>query len=77
MPIQRSLSSRKAPESEESESDGETETVQDAWEAAEDQVHELLIALKEQLACIDVGVGDRISLAKFVKFIEINSTSLD
>ena len=68
---------RRRSESEESSEEevGEV-SVQEEWETSTNDVAELLDSLKENLAQIDPGIGDRISLAKFCAFIEANSNSL-
>lgn len=75
---QRSVSSAKegpTSQTEDSESDGEI-TVQEEWETSVGDVGVLLDALKANLAQIDPGIGDRISLARFCAFVEANSSSL-
>lgn len=65
------------PDSQSEESDDEEEiSVQEEWETSVGDVGELLEALKQDLAQIDVGIGDRITLAKFCAFIEANSSAL-
>ncbi len=60
-----------------SQSDEEEDlTVEEAWETSASDVLILMEHLKETLASIDVGIGDRITLVKFTKFIEQNSTNL-
>jgi hypothetical protein len=64
------------PESEvESEGD-EDITVEEAWESSASDVLILMERLKEELADIDIGIGDKITLVKFTRFIEANSTNL-
>lgn len=46
------------------------------WAEAEDDLYDLVESLKDKLAEIHPGIGDRVSLAKFVAFIESNSTCL-
>ena len=62
-------------ESEEEEED-EAEDAREEWESHEDAVADLVCAIKNKLAQIDPGIGDKISLARFVRFVEANSTSL-
>jgi len=65
------------PDSQSEQSDDEEEiSVQEEWETSVGDVGELLEALKQDLAQIDVGIGDRITLAKFCAFIEANSSAL-
>ena len=65
------------PDSQSEESDDEEEiSVQEEWETSVGDVGELLEVLKQDLAQIDVGIGDRITLAKFCAFIEANSSAL-
>jgi hypothetical protein len=74
----RAASRKEAPQSqseESSEEEGEV-SVQDEWETSVGDVGVLLEALKGNLAQIDPGIGDRISLARFCAFVEANSTSL-
>ena len=62
---------------EESMSDvSESEEVRDQWEAMEDEIADLIDHLKRKLAQIDPGIGDRLTLARFVRFIEANSSAL-
>ena len=78
----RSNSARKPPKEPQSQSeDDDTEeegevSVQDEWETSVGDVGVLLEALKNNLAQIDPGIGDRITLAKFCAFVEANSSSL-
>jgi TATA-binding protein-associated factor Taf7 len=58
------------------EEEEETEDARDEWEQHEDAVADLVCAIKNKLAQIDPGIGDKISLARFVRFVEANSTSL-
>ena len=61
------------------ESDGEEEgeiTVQEAWETSASDVLILMEHVKETLAEIDIGIGDKITLVKFTRFIEANSSNL-
>jgi hypothetical protein len=46
------------------------------WEAMEDEITDLVDHLKRKLAQIDPGIGDRLTLARFVRFIEANSSAL-
>ena len=65
------------PDSQSEQSDDEKEiSVQEEWETSVGDVGELLEVLKQDLAQIDVGIGDRITLAKFCAFIEANSSAL-
>ena len=65
------------PDSQSEQSDDEEEiSVQEEWETSVGDVGELLEVLKQDLAQIDVGIGDRITLAKFCAFIEANSSAL-
>lgn len=73
--LERTKSVRPDSQSEESD-DGEEISVQEEWETSVGDVGELLEALKQDLAQIDVGIGDRITLAKFCAFIEANSSAL-
>ena len=62
---------------EESMSDvSESEEVRYQWEAMEDEIADLVDHLKRKLAQIDPGIGDRLTLARFVRFIEANSSAL-
>ena len=56
---------------EEEEEDAETE-----WEAAEEDVADLVNSIKRKLGQINPGIGDQITLARFVRFVESNSTAL-
>ena len=60
---------------EESEED-DTQEVADEWYQHEDEVADMVDAIKRKLAQIDPGIGDQISLARFQRFVEANSTSL-
>lgn len=62
-------------QSDESEEEGEV-SVQEEWETSVGDVGELLDALKQDLAQIDPGIGDKVTLAKFCAFIEANSSAL-
>ena len=73
--LERTKSVRPDSQSEESD-DGEEISVQEEWETSVGDVGELLEALKQDLAQIDVGISDRITLAKFCAFIEANSSAL-
>ena len=65
------------PDSQSEQSDDEEEiSVQEEWETSVGDVGELLEVLKQDLAQIDVGIGDRITLARFCAFIEANSSAL-
>ena len=63
-------------EESEEEEEEEQEDAHDEWEQHEDAVADLVCAIKNKLAQIDPGIGDKISLACFVQFVEANSTSL-
>ena len=77
MAPRRSLSERPpTPESDESEDEDEGPTVEEAWDTSASDVLILMEHVKETLASIDVGIGDRITLSKFTKFIEANSSNL-
>ena len=54
----------------------DTDEVRAQWEAMEDEIADLVDHLKRKLAQIDPGIGDRLSLARFVRFVEANSTAL-
>ena len=54
----------------------ESEEVRHQWEAMEDEIADLVDHLKRKLAQIDPGIGDRLTLARFVRFIEANSSAL-
>jgi hypothetical protein len=62
--------------SEEDSSEEEMDDVHDEWNAHEDEVADMVDAIKAKLAQIDPGIGDRITLARFTRFVEANSTSL-
>jgi hypothetical protein len=64
------------PEDSEVESEGDDLTVEEAWESSASDVLILMERLKEELADIDIGIGDKITLVKFTRFIEANSTNL-
>ena len=64
------------PETPESEDEEEDLTVEEAWESSASDVLILMEHVKETLAAIDIGIGDKITLVKFTKFIEANSTNL-
>ena len=55
---------------------GESEEVRAQWEGMEDEIADLVDHLKRKLAQIDPGIGDRLTLARFVRFIEANSSAL-
>ena len=61
--------------SDSSSSSGSSDVRHD-WEAAEEDMLDLVESLRKRLAQISPGIGDRISLAKFVRFVEVNSTCL-
>ena len=54
----------------------ESEEVRAQWEGMEDEIADLVDHLKRKLAQIDPGIGDRLTLARFVRFIEANSLAL-
>ena len=64
------------PESPITEDDDDDPTVEEAWETSASDVLILMEHVKETLAQIDVGIGDKITLVKFTRFIESNSTNL-
>ena len=78
MGLQRTKSGgRREPTPETPESEEEDDlTVEEAWESSASDVLILMEHVKEALAAIDVGIGDKITLVKFTKFIEANSTNL-
>jgi len=55
----------------------EEDDTQQLWEQAEDRVADMVEALKSKLDKIAPGIGDRITLAKFCVFVEMNSTCLE
>ena len=77
MGINRTKSVKREPTPDsQSEEEEEDLTVEEAWETSASDVLILMEHLKEALAAIDVGIGDKITLVKFTKFIEQNSTNL-
>ena len=54
----------------------DSEEVRVQWESMEDEIADLVDHLKRKLAQIDPGIGDRLTLARFVRFIEANSSAL-
>ena len=72
----KSVAKREPTPDSQSEEEEEDLTVEEAWETSASDVLILMEHLKETLASIDVGIGDRITLVKFTKFIEQNSTNL-
>ena len=70
------VETRPDSQSEESEDEEGGISVQEDWETSVNDVGELLDSLKQDLAQIDPGIGDRITLAKFCAFIEANSSAL-
>ena len=54
----------------------DSEEVRAQWESMEDEIADLIDHLKRKLAQIDPGIGDRLTLARFVRFIEANSSAL-
>ena len=67
---------RREPTPDSPESEEEDITVEEAWESSASDVLILMEHVKEALAAIDVGIGDKITLVKFTRFIEANSTNL-
>ena len=67
---------RREPTPDSPESEEEDITVEEAWESSASDVLILMEHVKEALAAIDVGIGDKITLVKFTKLIEANSTNL-
>jgi hypothetical protein len=65
-----------ATEEDTEEEDEDMDGVRAEWEAYEDEVADLVDSLKRKLQQIDPGIGDQISLARFVRFVEANSSSL-
>ena len=63
-------------QSDESEDEEGEVSVQEEWETSVGDVGELLDSLKQDLAQIDPGIGDKVTLAKFCAFIEANSSAL-
>ena len=80
MAIPKRKSSKKADDVPDTEEDSETEEEEDdaetEWEAAEEDVADLVDSIKRKLAQINPGIGDQITLARFVRFVESNSTAL-
>ncbi len=80
MAIPKRKSSKKAEEipdtEEETESEEEDDDAETEWEAAEEDVADLVDSIKRKLAQINIGIGDQITLARFVRFVESNSTAL-
>jgi len=78
MGINRTKSGGKREPTPDSQSEDEEEdlTVEEAWESSASDVLILMEHVKETLAAIDVGIGDKITLVKFTRFIELNSTNL-
>jgi hypothetical protein len=76
MAPRRTQSERPPTPSDESEDEDEGPTVEEAWDTSASDVLILMEHVKETLASIDVGIGDRITLSKFTKFIEANSSNL-
>ena len=77
--IERTQSVRaERPDSQSDDSDEEEGevSVQEEWETSVGDVGELLESLKQDLAQIDPGIGDKVTLAKFCAFIEANSSAL-
>ena len=58
------------------ETESEPDEAYQLWIEAEDDICDLVESLKEKLAEIHPGIGDRVSLSAFVRFIEQHSTSL-
>ena len=65
-----------ATEEDTEEEDEDMDGVRAEWEAYKDEVADLVDSLKRKLQQIDPGIGDQISLARFVRFVEANSSSL-
>ena len=80
MAIPKCKSSKKADDvpdtEEETESEEEEDDAETEWEAAEEDVADLVDSIKRKLAQINPGIGDQITLARFVRFVESNSTAL-
>jgi len=80
MAIPKRKSSKKADDvpdtEEETESEEEEDDAETEWEAAEEDVADLVDSIKRKLAQINPGIGDQITLARFVRFVESNSTAL-
>ena len=80
MAIPKRKSSKKADDvpdtEEETESDEEEDDAETEWEASEEDVADLVDSIKRKLAQINPGIGDQITLARFVRFVESNSTAL-
>jgi hypothetical protein len=74
--LERTKSVKPDSQSEESDDEEEAISVQEEWETSVGDVGELLESVKQDLAQIDPGIGDRITLAKFCAFIEANSSAL-
>ena len=55
---------------------GEEDDATETWQEAESDVLDLVESLKQKLAQIHPGIGDQLTLARFVRFIEANSTCL-
>jgi hypothetical protein len=73
----KSAAKREPTPDSEVESEGDEDiTVEEAWESSASDVLILMERLKEELADIDIGIGDKITLVKFTRFIEANSTNL-
>ena len=71
----KSVKEETPPETESEGEEGEI-TVEEAWESSASDVLVLMEHVKETLAEIDIGIGDKITLVKFTRFIEANSTNL-
>ena len=54
----------------------DSDEIRSQWEGMEDEIADLVDHLKRKLAQIDPGIGDRLTLARFVRFIEANSSAL-
>ena len=61
---------------ESSEAESEEDDATETWQEAESDVLDLVESLKQKLAQIHPGIGDQLTLARFVHFIEANSTCL-
>jgi hypothetical protein len=54
----------------------DADEIRNEWEGMEDEIADLVDHLKRKLGQIDPGIGDRLTLARFVRFIEANSSAL-
>ena len=76
MGITRTKSGGRREQTPDESEEEEDITVEEAWETSASDVLILMEHVKEALAAIDVGIGDKITLVKFTKLIEANSTNL-